>query len=468
MTPAKILVVDDEPGARSALAQILRSHGHQVQVANDGERALEQLEQFAPDLVLSDLHMPQLDGLELLRAIKRQPLVPPLIVMTAFGGIDSAVTAMREGAVDYLTKPLNLDEVSIVVDRALEGVRLRQEAAALKSQIQDLSLFDNIIGSSPQMRAVFRSVTQLAPSRATVLLTGETGTGKELVAAAIHHRSPRAAGPFVRVNCGALADNLLESELFGHERGSFTGALKQRQGRFEQAHGGTLFLDEIGEISLATQVKLLTVLQERAFERVGGNETVKVDVRLIAATNRDLKQMVADGSFREDLFYRLNVISLRLPPLRERACDIPLLAAHFLERFAADDHKLTSGFSERALELLSRYAWPGNVREVENVIQRAVVLAEGDLIEPQHLPTEIALAVPPHHELPSVPGATMLDFERYAILKTLEATNGSSSKAAAALGISVRKIQYRLQEYRGARHAGSDAAHSVVGPLSFK
>ena len=466
MAPATILVVDDEPSACSALESLLNAAGYRVLVASDGLRALEQIELAVPDVVLSDLCMPNMGGLELLRELKRRAIPVPVLLMTAASTIESAVGAMREGAQDYLTKPLNLDELSIVIERTLEGVRLKQEAVALKSQIEDLARFDNVVGHSPQIREVFRQVTQIAPSRATILLTGETGTGKELVATAIHHRSPRAAAPFVRVHCGALADSLLESELFGHERGAFTGAAKTRQGRFEQADGGTILLDEIGEISLATQIKLLRVLQEREFERVGGNETIRVDVRIIAATNRDLKQMVADGTFREDLFYRLNVINLRLPPLRERAADIPLLVAHFLRRFEADDGKKLT-MSPAALELLTRYSWPGNVREIENVVQGAVVLADGEMIEPRHLPREINSTPPNLDGLPTVPGASILDFERYAIIKTLEAT-GSTSKTAALLGISVRKIQYRLQEYRGGTSNHSDSAKSGTRRAAFR
>jgi two-component system response regulator HydG len=454
-------VVDDDASASSALRQILSSNGYQVTTASSGEGALEQVQQSEPDLVLTDLHMPGMDGLALLRELKRRGVGVPVILMTAHGAIEPAVAAMREGAADYLSKPLNIDELLIVMERALDGSRLRREAAALKSQLQDLTSFDNVIGRSAEMQQVFQAVSHLAPSRATVLLTGETGTGKELVAAAIHRHSPRAAAPFVRVHCGALAESLLESEMFGHERGAFTGAAKQRQGRFEQADGGTLLLDEIGEIPLSTQVKLLRVLQEREFERVGGNETIRVDVRLIAATNRDLKQMVADGTFREDLYYRLNVINLRLPPLRERIVDIPVLCNHFLKKFADDDHKAVLGFSSAAMALLTRYAWPGNVREVENVVQGAVVKAEGELIEPQHLPVEIAQVTARYEGFPGIPGASILDFERYAILKTLEATGGSTSKTAALLGISVRKIQYRLQEYRGLGRAESSPPPSV-------
>ena len=466
VAPATILVVDDEPSACSALTTVLKGAGYNVLVASDGQRALEQVELSSPDLILSDLCMPNMGGLELLRQLKRRSIAVPVLLMTASSAVDSAVEAMKEGAADYLTKPLNIDELSIVVERTLEGVRLKQEAVALKSQIEDLARFENIIGASVEIRDVFRKVTQIAPSRATVLLTGETGTGKELVAAAIHHRSPRALGSFVRVHCGALADSLLESELFGHERGAFTGAAKQRQGRFEQADGGTILLDEIGEISLATQIKLLRVLQEREFERVGGNETIHVDVRIIAATNRDLKQMVAEGSFREDLFYRLNVINLRLPPLRERASDIPLLVAHFLRQFESDDGKELS-MSPAAMALLVRYPWPGNVRELENVVQGAVVLAEGETVEPHHLPREVNAASTALDGLPSVPGASILDFERYAIMKTLEAT-GSTIKTASLLGISVRKIQYRLQEYRDASSAQPETAKSGVRRAAFR
>ncbi|HET9954064.1 MAG TPA: sigma-54 dependent transcriptional regulator [Polyangiaceae bacterium] len=446
----RILVVDDEANARSALAEILREEGYSVETASDGFKALAKAEEFDPDLVLTDLKMPGMDGVELLRRLLRAPESRvAVVVMTAFGAVETAVSAMREGAVDYLTKPLNTDELLLVLDRALENIRLRREASMLRSQLRERYRFENIIGASAEMQQVFKSVAQVAQSRATVLISGESGTGKELVAAALHHRSPRATGPFVRLHCAALAETLLESELFGHERGAFTGADRRREGRFEQANGGTLFLDEIGDISPSTQVKLLRALQEKEFERVGSNQTLHVDVRVVTATNRDLKEMVAAGKFREDLYYRLNVINIQIPPLRRRPSDIPALVEHFLKRYAAENQKPVTRVSDAALALLVGYSWPGNVRELENVIERAVVLTEGESIEPYHLPGELA-ATGRGSSVPIVPGATMEELERHAILKTLESVGGSTSKAAEILGISVRKIQYKLQEYGAA------------------
>jgi DNA-binding NtrC family response regulator len=450
MTKAKILVVDDEAAARTALADLLKAEGYSVETAGDGFKALGRISTFEPDLVLTDFNMPGMDGVELMTKLKEQNAELPVVLMTAFGAVETAVSAMRNGAADYLLKPLNMDELLIVLERALERVRLRRETSELRSRLDERYSFENIVGSSQEMQQVFKSVAQIAPSRATILISGESGTGKELVAAAIHHRSPRASGPFVRLHCAALAETLLESELFGHERGAYTGADRKREGRFEQANGGTLFLDEIAEISLGTQVKLLRVLQEREFERVGGNQTLHVDVRVIAATNRDLKEMVAAGRFREDLFYRLNVINLRLPSLNERVSDIPALAMHFLKRYARENEKAVKTISDAALALLVAHHWPGNVRELENVIERAVVIAEGEAIEPHHLPPEFAVSTR-RGAIPVIPGATMDELERYAITKTLESVAGSTSKAAEILGISVRKIQYKVQEY-GAAH----------------
>jgi DNA-binding NtrC family response regulator len=452
----RILVVDDESNARNALAEILKEEGYSVETAADGFKGLSRFNEFGPDLVLTDLKMPGMDGVELLQKLREVDPDTSVIVTTAFGAVDTAVAAMRAGAVDYLTKPINVDELLLVIERALEQSRLRRETHELRTQLAERYRFDNVIGSSPKMQQVFKVVAQVAPSRATVLLTGESGTGKELIAAAIHHRSPRNDGAFVKLHCAALAESLLESELFGHERGAFTGAERRREGRFEQANGGTLFLDEIGDISAATQVKLLRVLQEHEFERVGGNQTIRVDVRVIAATNRDLRSMVADGKFREDLFYRLNVINITLPPLKERASDIPALAMHFLRRYSEENAKQTDHFSDAALARLVGYAWPGNVRELENVVERAVVLADGESIEPTHLPPEVVPASE-SRAAPLIPGSSMADIERYAILTTLEAQGGSTSRAADVLGISVRKIQYKLQEYGKAPKSGVPA-----------
>jgi DNA-binding NtrC family response regulator len=377
-----------------------------------------------------------------------------VVVMTAFGAIESAVLAMKDGAADYLAKPINVTELTLVLKRELERLRLRREAGMLRARLAERYSFQNIIGSAPVMQDIFKTVAQVAGARASVLITGESGTGKELIAAAIHERSPRAKGPFVKLHCAALAETILESELFGHERGSFTGAAGRREGRFMQAHQGTLFLDEIGEISPAVQVKLLRFLQEHEFERVGGNETVRVDVRIIAATNRDLKAEVAKGRFREDLYYRLNVINLEMPSLRDRPSDVPLLAMHFLRKYAAENGKTIPAFSDAALAQLAGYHWPGNVRELENVVERAVVLCNGSAITPAELPPNLTPKAAAAGI--AIPGSTLDEIERYAITKALEVAGGSTSKAAEMLGISVRKIQYKLHEYQGAPK--SDAA----------
>jgi len=456
MSKGRVLVVDDEPNARTALAELLRGEDYTVETAGDGFKALGKLAEFEPEVILTDLKMPGMSGLDLMARLRElgERGGPEkdvcVIVITAFGAIESAVTAMKEGAADYLTKPLNLTELILVLEREFERLRLRRETGTLRTRLAERYSFENIIGSAPAMQEVFKTVAQVASSRASVLITGESGTGKELIAAAIHQRSPRARGPFVKLHCAALAETLLESELFGHERGSFTGAAGRREGRFAQAHGGTLFLDEIGEISLTVQVKLLRFLQEHEFERVGGNETVRVDVRVIAATNRDLKAAITEGRFREDLYYRLNVITLPMPPLRGRPSDVPLLATHFLRKYAAENGKDVEGFSEDALLRLSGYSWPGNVRELENAIERAVVLATGPRITGAELPAHL---VPRREAGLVIPGATLDEIERYAILKTLESTGGSTSKAAELLGTSVRKIQYKLHEYEGAPKA---------------
>lgn len=458
MQRARILVVDDEANARNALLELLKEEGYAVETAADGFKALGKMNDFSPNLVLTDLKMPGMDGLELLRRVRETDEDAVVVVMTAFAAVETAVTAMRQGAADYLTKPINMNELLLVLNRELEHLRLRKESGQLKARLAERYNFENIIGNAPVMQEIFKMISQVATSRASVLITGESGTGKELIAAAIHQRSPRAAGPFVKLHCAALAETILESELFGHERGSFTGASGRRDGRFMQAHKGTLFLDEIGEISPATQVKLLRFLQEHEFERVGGNETVKVDVRVIAATNRDLSAEVAAGRFREDLYYRLNVINMEMPPLRSRPSDVPLLASYFLRKYAAENERVgdraIEGFTDDALEFLASYAWPGNVRELENTIERAVVMCNARRVGVADLPPHLR---PKESRGIQIPGSTLEEIENFAIRKTLELTGGSTSKAADVLGISVRKVQYKLHEYQDAPKSGAPA-----------
>jgi DNA-binding NtrC family response regulator len=451
----RILIVDDDNGSRTALNDLLGDEGFEVAVAQDAFKALSRLPEFSPDLILTDQKMPGLDGLELLRQLMTRDDTVPVILITAYGAVKSAVEALRCGAYDYLTKPLNFDELIAVIESALRYRALRVESANLRRRLDDKLAPRNIVGASPQMQRVFEIIDQVAPSRASVLLTGESGTGKELLASALHHRSARSRGPFIKLHCAALADSLLESELFGHEKGAFTGALGRRDGRFSMADGGTLFLDEIGEISPATQVKLLRFLQEHEFERVGGNQTLKVDVRLIAATNRNLQQEVAAKRFREDLFYRLNVVSIETPPLRERMSDIPALASFFIDKHARVNQRDVHGMSSEALDVLMSYPWPGNVRELENAIERAVVMCNGPQIERRHLPPSLhGRDAPVLSSAPAIPGSSLAELERFAIMETLKATAGSTSRAADILGISVRTIQYRLQEY--AREQGGE------------
>jgi DNA-binding NtrC family response regulator len=450
----RILIVDDESNARAALSEILREDGYATETAADGFKALGKIDEFDPDVILTDLKMPGLDGIAFMEKARAAAPGTVFVVMTAFGTVSSAVDAVKKGAENYLLKPLDPEALGAVVDRAMEKARLVQETQRLRDRLRERNAFSHIVSSDPKMDAVLALVGQVGPSRASVLVTGESGTGKELIAEAIHQASPRAKAPFIRLHCAALSESLLESELFGHERGAFTGAVARREGRFKQADGGTLFLDEIGEISSSIQVKLLRFLQERTFERVGGNETLKVDVRVIAATNRDLQAEIKRGAFREDLFYRLNVVTVELPPLRDRRGDVPALASFFLRRYAAENGKTIETFADDALQTLLEYRWPGNVRELENVVERAVVLCEGARIEKKHLPPSV---VPSEERggVPPIPGTTIADLEKYAILRTLEACGGSTSKAATVLGVSPRKIQYKLHEY-GAAEAPPD------------
>ena len=452
----RILVVDDEPSARTGLEKLLASEGYRVWTAEDGESALVLIDEIAPDIVVTDLKMPGMDGLALLERIRARDRALPVIVVTAFGDVSSAVAAMRRGAADYLTKPIDLDALLLGVERALEHNHLLAEAEHLRRQVQEQHEegLQGLTGASPAMLSVYRTVRQIASSRATVLVTGESGTGKGEIARAIHALSPRVKEPFVTLQCASLAESLLESELFGHEKGAFTGAEKRRIGRFEQAHGGTLFLDEVGEIPLPTQVKLLRVLQERTFERVGGNDPIKVDVRVIAATNRKLEEDVRKGVFREDLYYRLHVIHIEMPPLRARSGDVVLLANAFLQRFARENGKAVHSLSDAARLRILAHAWPGNVRELENAIERAVVMSQGESLLEEDLPGNVASSSPALGI--RIPGSTMAEVEKHVILTTLTAMEGSTKKTAEALGISVRTVQYRLAQYghSGARDEG--------------
>jgi two-component system, NtrC family, response regulator len=454
-TKGRVVVIDDEVNAAAALETLLREDGYEVTKANDGRAGLLLVEQQAPDVVLTDLRMPELDGIELLTRIKRIRPETMVIMMTAYGTVKTAVKAMKLGAEDYLSKPIDVEELELVLQKTLEKKRLLEETHLLRQRLDHKYNLDNLVGESPEILAVFKTVRQVALSSASVLLLGESGTGKELFAQALHQNSPRRSKPFVKVACSALPETLLESELFGHEKGSFTGALYSRAGRFEAADGGTLFLDEIGDISPTVQIKLLRFLEEREFERVGGNRTFKVDVRIVTATHRDLRKKLEDGSFREDLYYRLNVIEVHVPPLRERAADISLLAHHFLTKFAKANHKDVRQISDQALALLLRHAWPGNVRELENAIERAVVLTDQAVLDVEHFPTlrrgvDTAASKEPQRGGigVSIPGSTMAELEREAIVRTLEAVDGSTSRAAELLQISTRKIQYKLKEYQ--------------------
>ena len=441
-----ILIVDDEKNTREGLVRALRGE-YAVAEAENGQRALEWLETHAADVVLSDLRMPGLDGLDLLSRLLGRESKPIVILLTAFGSVETAVEAMKRGAYDFLAKPVNLDRLDLLLRRALAERRLGDENRRLKAQLDSKYGFENIIGSSPAMQDVFETIRQAAPTRATVLIQGESGTGKELVARALHQCSPRRDGPFVPVHCAALAPTLLESELFGHEKGAFTGATERRRGRFELADGGTLFLDEIGEIDPALQVKILRVLEERRFERVGGTETIHVDVRLVAATNRDLRARVAEGAFREDLFYRLYVVNLTLPPLRERAGDVVLLAQHYLKTLAEENGKKPMAISPEAMDVLQAYPWPGNVRELRNVIERMVVLGSGSRLTAADLPAAVRDGGAGGLALASRSGRVLRDAERQLISDALRRHQNNRTKAAQDLGISRRTLHRKLNEF---------------------
>lgn len=442
----KILVVDDEEHMRWVLRQALQSEGYNVLLADSGETALALKDAY--DLVILDLKLPGINGLEVLKCLKQQQNTLPVIVITAHGSIDTAIAAMKQGADEYITKPFEMDELMLAVKKSLNVKDLVQEVTFLRRELKRQNGVDGILGQSEEIKAVRQLVLQIAGSSAGVLISGESGTGKEVVARAIHACSERSAEAFVTVNCGAIPENLLESELFGHEKGAFTGAVARKAGRFELAHKGTLFLDEIGEMPLAMQVKLLRFLQEFTFERVGGNQTMEVDVRIIAATNRNLLQSIKEGTFREDLYYRLNVLSMELPPLRRRREDIPVLAEHFLARYRGD--KNIHGFSAQTLKVLMQYGWPGNVRELENVVQRASILASSDKIEVTDLPPNVSSSLKPNTILGFVlppEGISLEDLEKDLLIQALELTDHNQTRAAKLLGITRSALIYRLQKH---------------------
>lgn len=453
-----ILIIDDERNTREGLRGALADQ-YEVLLAENGLRGLALLKEHAVDIVLTDLRMPGLDGMDFTRKAASMDNPPLIIMLTAYGSVQTAVEAMKIGAYDYLTKPVNLDNLEMMIARGLDTLRQRANASDERNSLGNRDGLDAIIGSSKRITAVFAAVRQVADSRSTVLLSGESGTGKELFAQAIHRLSSRADKPFIAIHCAALNENLLESELFGHEKGAFTGANERVIGRFEKADGGTLFLDEIGEITPATQVKLLRVLESRNFERVGGGSTITVDVRLIAATNRDLKAMVDAGTFREDLFYRLNVVNIALPPLRERHEDIPLLLDFYLKRTARENNKAIDGFSPEAVKVLDTYDWPGNVRELRNCVERMVVFARGSTLTLNDVPEDIRQAVGEqlsgtndhHGDAPATTTTTdPLDIkanEKNLIIQALAECGGNRSQAAIKLNISRRTLHRKLNEY---------------------
>lgn len=453
-----ILVVDDEPNYLVILEELLREEGYEVFCAESGQQALEIIKQSDLDLVITDMRMPGLDGLELLKSSKERNPDLPVIMITAFGEVEKAVAAMRTGAFNYLTKPFDNDELLVSVRQAVDHYRVIKENTRLRAEISQQDSYACMVGKSRRMREIYSLIDKVAPTPTSVLITGESGTGKELVARAIHTQSPRHKAPFITLNCAGLPENLLESELFGHEKGAFTGAVALRKGRFELADGGTLFLDEVGEMPLSLQAKLLRVIQERNFERVGGNATIEVDVRLIAATNKELKEEVERGNFREDLYYRLNVVHIHLPPLRERLDDIPMLAAHFVGKFASSLQRPELRIEPETLRLLATLPWDGNVRELENTIERAAVLCADDLITPEDVQPDPAGSagaaewgenldldqlIPPGTPLPEVLNA----IEKRLVSTALQQAEQVQIRAAENLGITKSLLQYKMKKF---------------------
>lgn len=441
-----VLVVDDEKNIREGLGKALEMDGHDVMLAADGQEALDLVEHEGVDLVIADLKMPKLAGEELLRRVVQSYPSLPVIILTGHGTIESAVQAMRDGAYDFLTKPVNLDRLSLLVNRALSTRELVLQHRALQEELAQKRQFANIIGKSAEMKRIFEVVRQVAPTKASVLITGESGVGKELIADAIHNLSTRKEKSFIKVHCAALSESLLESELFGHEKGSFTGAVARKRGRFELSHTGSIFLDEIGEISQSVQIKILRVLQEKQFERVGGEETIEVDTRIISATNKDLRTEIERGTFREDLFYRLNVVNLHIPPLRERKEDIPLLASAFIKEFASENGKPVEGLDAKARSMLYNHPWPGNVRELRNCVESAVVMAKGTIITPEDLPPSIGTETDSNYVKVQL-GTTLAEAEREVIRANLAAQHGNKSRTAETLGIGRKTLHRKIAEF---------------------
>jgi two-component system, NtrC family, response regulator AtoC len=448
MNIQKILVVDDEPLMREFVGETLQRMGCEVKQASDGTAAVRMLENENFEVIFTDMKLPKLSGLEVLKKAKSVSPETEVVVMTAYGTIETAVEAMKAGACDYLLKPFTPDQVELLIGKISETLNLRAQNAYLKKEMEERLGFGEIIGQSPQLLELYETIKKIADTKASVLICGESGTGKELVARAIHYNSERRGKPFIKLNCAALPPTLIESELFGHEKGAFTGAIVQRQGRFELADGGTLFLDEISEIDIALQAKLLRVLQEREFERIGSSRTIKVDVRLLSSTNRNLKEVISQGKFREDLFYRLNVIPVNLPPLRERKVDIRLLGEYFLKRFVTENKKGEKVLSEKALKAMEEYSWPGNIRELQNVLERAVVMDRGSLIEPDDLGlnSDYVQKNEPHEQFQG--DKTLEQIEKETIIQALKYYQNNRTKTANALDISIRTLRNKLNEYR--------------------
>nr|WP_180486612.1 sigma-54 dependent transcriptional regulator [Treponema socranskii] len=441
-----ILIIDDEKNIREGLGAAFEMEGYEVRLAANGKEGLDLIAKGDIDLVITDLRMDGISGEEVLRRVTTETPGIPVIVLTGHGSIDAAVDAMRNGAYDFLTKPLNLDRLSMLVKRALERRELSLQHTQLKAEVSSAHTLDNMIGKSAEMQKVFTLIKKVAPTKASVLITGESGVGKELVADAIHNLSPRSAHEMIKVHCAALSETLLESELFGHEKGAYTGAEKMQKGRFELAHESTIFLDEIGEVNASVQVKLLRVLQDHKIIRVGGEKTIDIDVRVIAATNRDMEKEVKEGRFREDLYYRLNVVHIAVPPLRERRDDIPLLLNAFLKEYAKENGKNVTGIDNRARALLYKYDWPGNIRELRNCIESAVVMCGGNEITPEDLPPTVSASIAaPSITIPV--GTTLDDAEKAIICENLAANKGNKSKTADILGIGRKTLHRKLQEY---------------------